>query len=264
MAAHSQDVLNPFLAEVLETQGGRLVQQCYQCGTCSGSCPVIDDMAYGPRRIMHMIQAGMEAEVLSSKDMWRCVSCYSCANRCPREIEITDLMADLRRMSVAKGYAHDKEAEFGEAFAQTVQVHGRLFEPELLTRYYARVLDVASLAGMVPLGLKMLLKGKLPFVPERVEDPGEIAAIGVVASTQPKFASGLRGGRPSSPARHSSYYASEAGGEKSGESWRLLGGVLGGALVTLLAGLLLGAGGRVRPERSLRTRPERSRSRGRT
>ncbi len=255
MPVHSQDVLNPFLSEVLATQGGRLVLECYQCGTCSGSCPVIEEMAYGPRRIMHMIQAGMEPEVLSSKDIWRCVSCYSCANRCPREIEITDLMADLRRLAVAKGYAHDKEAEFGEAFAQTIQVHGRLFEPELLTRYYARVLDIGSLVGMVPLGLKMLVKGKLPFVPERVEDPGEIAAIGVVASTRPKVASGIRVGRASHGAVQGSEARAEADREKLEGSRRILGGVLGGALITLLAGLLLRAGDRAGPKRSRRARP---------
>lgn len=223
MAEARHGILSPFLAEVLETRGGRLVLQCYQCGTCSGSCPVIDEMTYGPRRIMHLIQAGEEEMVLSSKDIWRCVSCYSCANRCPRGIEITDLMADLRRMALEKGYAHDKEAEFGESFAQTVQAHGRMFEPELLTRYYLRVLDVISLVGMVPLGLKMLLKGKLPFLPERIEDPEEISKIEVVESTKPKFATGVAFG-------------------KNSQSRNRIGGILMGILMTLMGAVLLGLG----------------------
>ncbi|MCU0521995.1 MAG: 4Fe-4S dicluster domain-containing protein [Anaerolineae bacterium] len=192
MADHRPESMNAFLADVLDTEGGKLVLQCYQCGTCSGSCPVFDDMEYGPRRILAMILSGMETEVLSSKDMWRCVSCYSCANRCPRGIEITDLMADLRRLAAERGFASDKEAEFGQAFAETVQVHGRLFEPELLARYYARVLDLVSLIGMAPLGIRMLLKGKLPLVPERVNNPNDIADIGIVNSTRPMLASRLR------------------------------------------------------------------------
>ncbi|MGC9523305.1 MAG: 4Fe-4S dicluster domain-containing protein [Anaerolineae bacterium] len=218
MAATNQDILSPFLAEVLETQGGRLVLQCYQCGTCSGSCPVIDEMEYGPRRILHLIQMGEEEAVLSSNDMWRCVSCYSCANRCPRGIEITDLMADLRRLAIEKGYAKDKEAEFGLAFAETVQAHGRMFEPELLTRYYLRVLDAVSLIRMVPLGLKMLVKGKLPFLPERIEDPKEMDKIGVTDSTRLRMATGVSGGRPS-------------------DVRKILGGALGGALLALIAGV---------------------------
>jgi len=214
------DTMNPFLAEVLNTQGGKLVLQCYQCGTCSGSCPVIDEMEYGPRRILYLIQSGKEAEVLSSKDPWRCVSCYSCANRCPRGIEITDLMADLRRMATEKGYAQDKEAEFGHAFAQTLQTHGRLFEPELLVRYYARVLDVVGLIGMVPLGIKMLLKGKIPLRPERVKTPQEIATIGVVRSTKFRLGSRLLRRKPSQRATDA-----------------LVGGGFAALLTALLAGL---------------------------
>lgn len=220
MADTGHSTMNPFLVEVLETQGGSLVLQCYQCGTCSGSCPVIDEMTYGPRRIMHLIQMGEEAAVLSSQDIWRCVSCYSCANRCPRGIEITDLMADLRRMALEKGYAQDKEAEFGQAFAETLQAHGRLFEPELLMRYYLRVLDFVSLLGMVPLGIKMLLKGKLPFWPDRVEHPEEIEQIGVVPSTKLRVATGVSLGRDS-------------------DSKKIAGGVVGGLLVALFTGLLV-------------------------
>ncbi len=175
--------INSFLQEVLATRGGANVLECYQCGTCSGSCPVLEEMTHGPRRILYMIQNGMEHEVLSSPDIWRCVSCYSCMNRCPRDIEITDLMADLRRIAIQKGYVEDKEALFGRAFAETVAEHGRLFEPELLTRYYLRSLDVISLLGMVPLGIKMLLKRKLPFVPERIREPQDLRKIGVVPAT---------------------------------------------------------------------------------
>lgn len=187
----SSETMHPFTKEVMATQGGALVLQCYQCGTCSGSCPVIDEMEYGPRRILHMIQAGMEEEVLMSKDMWRCVSCYSCANRCPRGIEITDLMADLRRLAIDKGYVYDKEAQFGQSFAETVQTHGRLFEPELLARYYARVLDIKSLLGMVPVGIKMLIKGKLPFLPDNIKDQHALEKVQVSASTAPKIATCL-------------------------------------------------------------------------
>lgn len=191
--ASNTEGMNPFVAEVMNTRGGALVLQCYQCGTCSGSCPVIDEMEYGPRRILHMIQAGMEEEVLSSQDMWRCVSCYSCANRCPRGIEITDLMAELRRMAIQKGYTQDKEAQFAQAFAETVQSHGRMFEPELLARYYLRVLDIGSLVKMVPLGIRMLIKRKLPFLPERIQDPKMMKRLHISDSITPKVASGVRG-----------------------------------------------------------------------
>jgi len=127
-------------------------------------------MEYGPRQIMHMIHMGLEEEVLSSPDMWYCVSCYSCACRCPRGIEITDVMAALRALSLQKGFIQDKEAKLSRAFAETVRQHGRSFEPELLARYYARTLDLLGLLRQIPLGLKMLYKGKLPLLPKNVEN----------------------------------------------------------------------------------------------
>lgn len=171
------NVLNPFVVELSGRRGGDKVLQCYQCGTCSGSCPVIDEMEYGPRRILNMIQTGEEARVLSSHDMWFCVSCYSCASRCPREIPITELMATLREMAVEKGYAEDLEAEFGQSFAETFKHYGRLFEPELMIRYYLRTFDIKGLLGMIPLALPMVLKDKLPFFPERVKEPAHMTAL---------------------------------------------------------------------------------------
>lgn len=171
------DVLNPFVVEVAGRRGGDKVLQCYQCGTCSGSCPVIDEMQYGPRRLMYMIQAGEEELVLSSRDMWFCVSCYSCASRCPREIPITELMATLRELAAEQGYAEDLEAGFGQSFTETVKHHGRLFEPELMLRYYLRTFDIKGLLGMAPLALPMLLKHKLPFAPERLKQPEQLQSL---------------------------------------------------------------------------------------
>lgn len=171
------NVLNPFVVELQGRRGGDKVLQCYQCATCSGSCPVIDEMEYGPRRILHMIQSGEEALVLSCRDMWFCVSCYSCASRCPRDIPITELMATLREMVVEKGYAEDLEAEFGRSFAETFQHYGRLFEPELMIRYFLRTFDIKGMLGMLPLALPMVLKGKLPFFPEKVQAPAQMKAL---------------------------------------------------------------------------------------
>ena len=176
--------MHPFLTEVLALRGGQDVLECYQCGTCSASCPALVDMVHGPRRIMYMIQNGMEKEVLSSPDIWRCVSCYSCMNRCPRGIEITILFSELRRLAIQKGYVEDKEAQFGQVFTVTLAEHGRMFEPELLTRYYLRTWDVKGMLGMVGPGLKMLLKNKVSFTPKNIPASKELRDAGVVPSVE--------------------------------------------------------------------------------
>lgn len=83
--------------------GGERLVACYQCGTCAGSCPTAPAMRYNPRMILHMLRLGLGERVLDSGAIWLCTACYSCTNRCPRELKITDAMLALRRISVDTG-----------------------------------------------------------------------------------------------------------------------------------------------------------------
>ncbi len=91
------------LAAVTGLHGGERLVACFQCGTCSGSCPTAPAMDYSPRRMLHMLRLGLGARVLQSRAIWLCTSCYSCTTRCPREIKITDAMIGLRRLAVDRG-----------------------------------------------------------------------------------------------------------------------------------------------------------------
>ena len=164
-------------AEAARMVGQLDLSYCFQCGVCSGSCPTIGRMEYGPRKIMHMIQLGMLDRVLRSPDIWLCVSCYLCAARCPQAIEITDVMGVLRNMSVARSLTKDKEAIFSETFLTVIKEHGYMYEPELLVRYYASVLDVPSIVKIAPLGVRMFLKSKIALLPKRMKGPRQLADL---------------------------------------------------------------------------------------
>lgn len=159
------------------------VATCYQCGTCSGSCPVAPagGMDYTPRTIIRMIQAGLEDEVLSSETVWTCSACYSCAVRCPRDIDITDVMIRLRNLALVRGYpARTGTAHRGKVynvdFMKIVRRLGRIYEPELVIRYHLKT-NPLNLMGMAPVGVKMLLKRKLRLLPESVHGKAEVRGI---------------------------------------------------------------------------------------
>ena len=99
LAASESDLLK----EVTRLRGGERVIACYQCGTCSGSCPTASAMDYNPRSILHMLRLGLGQRVLESRSIWLCTSCYSCTARCPREIKISDAMLGLRSLVVDWG-----------------------------------------------------------------------------------------------------------------------------------------------------------------
>ena len=154
------------------------VALCYQCGTCSGACPVTaaGGMDYTPRAIMRMIQAGMEKEVLSSQTIWTCASCYACVVRCPRDIEITDVMTQLRNLALEKGYKAREGKVYNESFMGIVRQHGRMWEPRLVVQYNL-LTNPLNLLGLAPIGLKMVLKRKLRFLPDHPKGRSQIRRI---------------------------------------------------------------------------------------
>lgn len=75
---------------------GEDFQKCFQCGTCSGSCPMAEHITVLPRRIMALLQLGHSEALEEANTPWVCASCHTCMVRCPRGIDITKLMEALR------------------------------------------------------------------------------------------------------------------------------------------------------------------------
>lgn len=165
-AMRPRTVTIPGMAEVVES-----VAVCYQCGTCTGSCPVVPagGMDYTPRAIMRMLQSGMEDEVLASETIWTCATCYSCAVRCPRDIDITDVMMRVRNLALIRGHRSRTNVGrrgrvYNRGFMQIVRRFGRMYELELVLSYHLRT-NPLNLLGMAPIGVRMFLKRKLKFLP---------------------------------------------------------------------------------------------------
>ena len=94
--------------EVTELCGQNLFG-CYQCGTCSSGCPYVEDMDLTPDEVIRYVILD-RPEVLSSKTIWLCSACFTCAERCPRDINITKIMEACRqivlRKKIDKSQAH--------------------------------------------------------------------------------------------------------------------------------------------------------------
>ena len=93
-----------FRHEVMKFPGGETLKTCFQCGTCTSSCPVARfSGSYRPRRILQMAQLGMKSKVLSSEALWLCAACFTCTDRCPQGVEVASVLRVLRNMAVAEG-----------------------------------------------------------------------------------------------------------------------------------------------------------------
>ena len=133
-----------------------------QCGTCTGSCGSASKMDYTPRQVWRLVQAGLKEELFDSQTFWLCSSCYSCTLRCPRGLPLTDMMAALKRAAAAAGYLKDgKSPLFYRAFLGTVRKYGRVREAEMMGRYFLSLRDPIAPWSFVPLGMKLMARGKL-------------------------------------------------------------------------------------------------------
>jgi len=85
------------LAQEVEELSGENLFGCYQCGTCSAGCPFVEDMDLTPDEVIHQVIMD-NWDVLDSRTIWLCSSCFTCAERCPRDINITKIMEALRQI----------------------------------------------------------------------------------------------------------------------------------------------------------------------
>ena len=93
--------VDPTLLPELQRYGAFDVSACFNCGNCTAVCPLSDDNAIFPRRIIRYAQVGMKAELLASKELWTCYYCGECSETCPRQAEPGEFMAAARRFAIA-------------------------------------------------------------------------------------------------------------------------------------------------------------------
>ncbi len=94
-----------FRREIMAIPGGETLKICFQCGTCTSSCPIARfSRSYRPRQIIQMAQLGMKSKVLSSDTLWLCAACFTCTDRCPQGVELASVLRVLRNLAVKEGF----------------------------------------------------------------------------------------------------------------------------------------------------------------
>ncbi len=108
---------NAFLDQV-ERESGEDLSRCYQCGNCSGSCPVSFAMEIPVSQVIRFVQLGQERMALQANSMWLCVSCLQCQARCPKCLDPSKVMEALRRMSLRQGKGPVALAQVPDGFLE--------------------------------------------------------------------------------------------------------------------------------------------------
>jgi heterodisulfide reductase subunit C len=104
----AENVPDPVWKQSLVDEVGESLNLCFQCGTCTSSCPSGRQTAFRTRQVIRLTQFGLKETLLPSEDLWHCTTCYTCYERCPRGVQIVDIITLLRNKAVQAGHMADE------------------------------------------------------------------------------------------------------------------------------------------------------------
>jgi len=179
-----RDLRAAFLEEIERIPGGGRLNRCIQCGTCTASCPVSYAMDVTPRQVIGMFRAGAIGELLESRSIWICASCYHCTTRCPAQIQITDLMYALKRIAIEQDIFPKRFPVhvMSETFTKNVKRYGRNYEVGLLLRYFLRTKPTGLLKQRKS-GYALWRHGRIRMRPDKISNLDQLRQIMAKAET---------------------------------------------------------------------------------
>ena len=160
------------------------IRECYQCGKCTAGCPMAAGMDAPPTRLIRLLQLGHGEAALRAQSIWQCVSCQTCATRCPKSVDCAGVMDALRQLSAERGAATPEQQRtvlFQKAFLNNIRRNGRLNELELIGEFkLSTFLHGRSLSFLfkdATLAPDLMKRKKFHLVGEKARDRAVLARI---------------------------------------------------------------------------------------
>lgn len=89
------------IVDEINAKGGDAFKLCFQCGLCDAVCPWNRVISFSMRKIVREATFGMTD--IESEDIWRCTTCGSCPQQCPRDVRQIESGVSLRRLATEYG-----------------------------------------------------------------------------------------------------------------------------------------------------------------
>lgn len=87
-------------AEQLKQISGVNPLKCMKCGKCSASCPSFDEMDIKPHQFVSYVIHDDVHALAASKSAWKCLSCFACIERCPRNVQPGKIIDAARQICI--------------------------------------------------------------------------------------------------------------------------------------------------------------------
>ncbi len=108
-----------FRRRIIETPGAEKLMRCYQCGVCTADCPVAMRVKeFRPRRIARLAAFGQRDRLFGGDTVWLCAGCYTCYERCPEQVRVSEIVSALRKLALKEGIIHPTYKALMESIAE--------------------------------------------------------------------------------------------------------------------------------------------------
>jgi len=97
------ETVTPFaeIVQAIKEAGGESSRLCYQCGKCDVVCPWNRVADFSMRKLIRQATLGLPDIELD--DLWRCTTCGSCPEACPRGVGQIEVATAIRRIAATYG-----------------------------------------------------------------------------------------------------------------------------------------------------------------
>lgn len=85
--------------------------KCMRCGKCTATCPSFDEMEFHPHQFVYMVETGNLEPLLKSDSIYKCLTCFACVDRCPRQVEPAKLIEAVRLSVIREKGANHLKAD---------------------------------------------------------------------------------------------------------------------------------------------------------
>ena len=89
--------------KVLQISGANPLK-CMKCGKCSATCPAFNEMGIKPHQFVSYVLNGRTKALAESKSVEKCLACFACVERCPRNVEPAKIIDAARQLNVRQRY----------------------------------------------------------------------------------------------------------------------------------------------------------------
>ncbi len=132
---NNADLDKSLIESLSEISESKSILACFQCGMCTSSCPIVEEFPLNPHQLTKIAAIGAKEKILDDNVLRYCLTCRTCQEYCPQDVNFIEFIKAARSLLVKKGLKYD-ESHHGILTLinelQAKQPSGMIIPPDLI------------------------------------------------------------------------------------------------------------------------------------